>query len=135
MALKLSSVTDHGIGSVVLVCLVFNENQWKPSNPKLRQFRRLDGGALTSFFFFFFCFFFFFFFLFLVKKPNLTCHIINTVHKEGTEKDGPNGLNKSQLFALCSVIENYAFTPFLYFLIFPEASLEDGVFKCIVYCA
>ena len=49
--------------------------------------------------------------------------------------DGPNGRNKSQLFALCSMVENFAFTPFLYFLVVPEASLNDGVFKFIVSCA
>ena len=67
---------------------------------------------------------------FVPKKPNLTCHIINNVHKEG-----PNGLNKSLLFALCSVVENFAFTPFLYLLVVPEASLKDGVFKLIVICS
>ena len=109
-----------------LFVFCFYENPWKPSNPKLRQFRPLDV-ALTSFFF-----------LagkVLPKKPNLTCHIINNVHKEGAEKDGTNGHNKSQLFALYSVVENFAFTPFLYFLVVPEASLKDGVLKFIVSCA
>ena len=35
-------------------------------------------------------------------------------------KDGPNGLNKCQLFALCSMVENFAFTPLLYFLVVQE---------------
>ena len=68
MALKLSSVTDHGIGycaSFALFCFFF-ENPWKPSNPELRQFRPLDG-ALTSF-----CFLQV---KFVPKKPNFTCHI------------------------------------------------------------
>ena len=50
-------------------------------------------------------------------------------------KDGPNGLNESHLFALCSMVENFAFTTFLYFLVVPEASLKDGVLKFIVSCA
>ena len=41
-------------------------------------------------------------------------------------------LKKSQLFSLFSMAENFAFTPFLYFLVGPEASLKDGVFKIIV---
>ena len=50
MALKLSSVTDHGIGYIVLhnVLFCFSENPSKLSKPKLRQFRPLDG-TLTSF--------------------------------------------------------------------------------------
>ena len=55
--------------------------------------------------------------------------------KKGVEKDGPDGLNKSQLFALCSMVENFASTPCLYVLVVPEASLKDGVFKFIVSCA
>ena len=81
---------------------------------KLRQFRPLDV-ALTSFFWQV---------KFLPKKPNLTCHIINNVHKEGVKR---MGLNESRLLALCSMVENFAFTPFLYFLVVPEASLKDGV--------
>ena len=55
MALKLSSVTDHGIGYIVLC---------------------------------------------------LSAFVI--------------GLNKIQLFALCSMVENFALTPFLYFLLFQK---------------
>ena len=51
------------------------------------------------------------------------------------EKGGPDGLNKSQLFALCSMVENFVSTPFLYLLVVQEASLKDGVFKFIVSCA
>ena len=47
----------------------------------------------------------------------------------------PDGLTESQLFALCSVVENFASTPFLYLLIVPEASLKDDVFKFVVSCA
>ena len=115
MAVKLSSVTYHGIGYIVL-CLLF---LWKSSTPKLWQFRPLDG-ALTSFFWQV---------KFAPKKPNLTRHIINNVDKRRDEKDGSNGLNKSQLFALCSMVENFAFTPFLYFLVVTEASLKDGIFS------
>ena len=45
--MKLLSVTDHGIGHIVLClsCFVF---MLIDGNPKLRQFRPLDG-ALTSF--------------------------------------------------------------------------------------
>ena len=88
------------------------------------QFRPIDG-ELTSFWQV----------KFVPKKPNLPCYIINNVHKYGVGKDGPNGLNKSQQFALCSVVENFASTPFLYLLVVPEASLKDGVFKFILSCA
>ena len=49
--------------------------------------------------------------------------------------DGPNELNKSQLLALCSMVENFASIPFLYLLVVPEASLRDGVFKFVASCA
>ena len=50
MALKLSSDIDHASGYIVLVYLVlFYENPWKPSNPKLMHFRPVDG-EFTSFF-------------------------------------------------------------------------------------
>ena len=47
---------------------------------------------------------------------------------------GSKGL-KNQQFALCSIVENFASTPFLYLLVVPEASLKDDVFKFIVSCA
>ena len=125
MALKLSSVTDHGIGFIVLSLSCYPyENQWKLSYSKLRQFRPLDG-ALTSFLAGKFC----------TKKDQSHLSHYQQHSKRGVEKDGSNGLNKSQLFALCSMVENFAFTPFLYFLVVPEASLKVGVFKLIVSCA
>ena len=41
------------------------------------------------------------------------------------------GLNESHQFALYSMVENFAFTTFLYFLVVPEASLKDGVLKFV----
>ena len=73
---------------------------------------------------------------FVPKKPKLTYHIINNGGSyRGVEKDGPNELNKSQLFALCLMAENFESTSFLYLLVVPEASLKDGVFKFIAACA
>ena len=119
--MNLSSVTDRGIGYIVL-CLSFVFMKIHGNNLTRNQgnFDRLTSRWRRFFWQVKFL---------LPKKPNLTCHIINR-----GEKDGPNGLNESQ-FALCSMVENFAFTPFLYFLVVPEVSLKEGVLKFIVSCA
>ena len=94
------------------------ENHLKHLETKLRQFRPLNG-ALTSFFPQV---------KFVLKKQNLICHIINNIDKQGDKKDVSNGCNKSQLFALCSMVENFAFTPFLYFLVVPKASFSNSLY-------
>ena len=87
MALKLSRVTDHGIGYIVLClfCFVFMK-----SSPKLRHYRPLDE-ALTSFLAGTVC---------TEKAQSYLSHTCNQQRsKRRDEKDGPIGLNKSQLFA------------------------------------
>ena len=103
----------------------FYEDPWKQSNPILRPVRPLDG-ALTSFMAGKFC-----------TEKKKQSHLSHNQHRSlrRGDKDGPNGFNNCQLFALCSMVENFSFTPLLYFSVVPEASLKDGVFKFIVLCA
>ena len=86
MALNLSSVTEHCFGCIVLSlsCFVFIKSM-ETKLPEIKAISIIDG-ALTSLFFFFFFFFFFWQVKFVPKKPNLTCHIINNVHKEGLKR-------------------------------------------------
>ena len=77
MALNLSSVTEHGIGCIVLSlsCFVFIKSM-ETKLPEIKAistyWRRVDVVFWQV--------------KFEPKKPNLTCHIINNVHKEGLKR-------------------------------------------------
>ena len=78
MALNLSSVTDLIIGCIVLFlsCLGFTKSM-ETKLPEIKAistyWRRVDVFWQVKF---------------VPKKPNLTCHIINSVHKEGLKRMG-----------------------------------------------
>ena len=71
----------------VLVCFYEihgNQVTRNKGNPKLRQYRP-PGGAVDVVFLKV---------KFVPKKPNLICHIINNVHKEGVKRMGLMDLTK-----------------------------------------
>ena len=45
------------------------------------------------------------------------------------KKMGNRWTKQKSLFTLCLMVVNFAFTPLLYFLVVPKASLKDGVFN------
>ena len=114
----------YWLHSALCVLLCCSENPLEPRISKSRQLRPHDVN-LTPF-------------LRRVKfvppTPNLICNIINIIYKEKT-KDGCNGLNRIQLFALCLIVVNFAFCPFCILLGVQKASFNDGVFKFFVSCA